>query len=297
MPISWHSPPKCLQVSPWPNSCMTFVHAQHHRQQEGVVDAEELVELGQLRAEHVELDRHQRQRRQAPTGRQSAHRHGREEPADVGVEPVQQPLGIEALEADAEDVADGAEEFLAAALVAAFAELAALAGHVGHHQPAAVQHAQELLQLLQRDLLRRELGLEPLLDLVQAGLAVEHLQDGVFLLLEAEVVQAHRVLHHPVAAAQVVLPPGGKVRPLADAELPGGTGQQAVGEGDHRQVLTSSAEWSSPRSSRAAAARSRFPCGSRPRRGPGIASRPRRSGWRRPRFRGSSPTCGSAARR
>ena len=48
-------------------------HAQHHRQQEGVVDAEELVELGQLRAEHVELDRHQRQRRQ---GQQAAQRHG-----------------------------------------------------------------------------------------------------------------------------------------------------------------------------------------------------------------------------
>ena len=24
-PISWHSPPKCLQVSPWPNSWITFV--------------------------------------------------------------------------------------------------------------------------------------------------------------------------------------------------------------------------------------------------------------------------------
>ena len=26
-PISWHSPPKCLQVSPWPNSWITLVTA------------------------------------------------------------------------------------------------------------------------------------------------------------------------------------------------------------------------------------------------------------------------------
>ncbi len=25
MPISWHSPPKCLQARPWPNSCNTLV--------------------------------------------------------------------------------------------------------------------------------------------------------------------------------------------------------------------------------------------------------------------------------
>src|SRR6476659_10330427 len=25
MPISWHSPPKCLQERPWPNSCRTLV--------------------------------------------------------------------------------------------------------------------------------------------------------------------------------------------------------------------------------------------------------------------------------
>ena len=75
-----------------------------------------------------------------------------------------------------------------------------LARHAGHHQPAAVQHAQEVVQLLEGDLLRGEFVLEALLDLVQARLAVEHLQDGVFFLLEAEVVQAHRVLDHPVGA-------------------------------------------------------------------------------------------------
>ena len=109
----------------------------------------------------------------------------------------------------------------------------ALAGHVGHDQPAAVQHAQKLLQLFQRDLLRRELGLEAFLDLVQAGLAVDHVEDGEFLVLEAEVVQPHRLLDDPVALAHVALPPRGQVRPLADRQLAAGTGDQAVGESGH----------------------------------------------------------------
>ena len=37
-------------------------HAQGQRQQKGVVDAEKLVELGQLGAENVELRHHQQQR-------------------------------------------------------------------------------------------------------------------------------------------------------------------------------------------------------------------------------------------
>ena len=207
-------------------------HAQHRGQQEGVVDVEELVELGQLGVEDVEFDRHQQNRRKA---QQAAHkqRDGAEKPADKGIEPIQHPLRIEAFEADAEDVADGGEKLFADAFVAALAELPALAGQVGHDEPAAVQHPQELLQFLQGDLLRRKIGFKAVLDFVQAGLPVEHLQDGVFFLLEAEVVQAHRVLHHPVAAAEIVLPPRHQVGPPADGQHPGGTGQQAVAKGHH----------------------------------------------------------------
>ncbi len=46
--------------------------------------------------------------------------------------------------------------------------------------------------------------------------AVEHVQDGVLFLLEAVVVQPHRLLHHPVRPPQVVLPPRREVRPLPD---------------------------------------------------------------------------------
>ena len=55
-----------------------------------------------------------------------------------------------------------------------FAELPALSGHVGHDQRAVMQHSQKPLQLLQGNLLRWELGLEAILDLVEARVPVEH---------------------------------------------------------------------------------------------------------------------------
>ena len=118
-------------------------------------------------------------------------------------------------------LASGVEQFLAAALAAALEELFALPAHGGDHQPAAVQHAQELLQLVERDLLRGELGLEPVLDLVEARVAVEPSEDGVLLFLEAEVVQPDRVLDDPVAAAQVVVPARRQIGPLPDGQASG----------------------------------------------------------------------------
>ena len=89
--------------------------------------------------------------------------------------------------------------------VAAFDELLALAGGVGDHQPAAVEHADELLQLLGADRLRRKVALEAFGDFVEARLAVEHLQDRVFFFLEAVVLQADGIFDDPVEPALVAL--------------------------------------------------------------------------------------------
>ncbi len=121
-------------------------------------------------------------------------------------------------------------------VVATFAKLLPLAGHAGDYQPAAVEHAEELLQLLQGDFLRREFILEAFLDLVQTGPAVEHLEDGVFLLLEAVVVQSDRLLHHPVRLTQVLLFARGQIGSLPERQLPGGTGYQTVGQSGHRSA-------------------------------------------------------------
>ena len=113
------------------------------------------------------------------------------------------------------------QQLLAASFAAALAELLALAGDVGDHQAAAVQHADELLQLFDRDLLRRKRPLELDLDLVQARLAVEHLQDGVLFFLKAEVVQPDRLLDHPVDLAQIALLLRRQVGPHRASAAPG----------------------------------------------------------------------------
>ena len=88
---------------------------------------------------------------------------------------------------------------------AALEELCPLALHTDDDQAAAVELTEELLQFFQRDLLGRELRLELVFDLVHARLAVEHLEDGELLLLEAIVVKSDRVLHYPIASSMVAL--------------------------------------------------------------------------------------------
>ena len=74
---------------------------------------------------------------------------------------------------------------------------------------------------------------EAVFQLVEADVAVQPVQQGVFLFLEAEVVQPHRVLDDPVAASQVMLAAGDEVGPPPDRQRACGTGKQTVVKGDH----------------------------------------------------------------
>ena len=164
---------------------------------------------------------------------QTDHRRHGEEPADVRIDEVEEPLGIDALEPHREDVGERRHPLLALALVAALDELLALAGGVGDHQAAAVQHADELLQLFGADRLRREVALEPLGDFVEARLAVEHLQDRVLLFLEAVVLQADGILHDPIEPPLVAMLPRAQIGPLANRQLSRRAGDKAFGKGGH----------------------------------------------------------------
>ena len=86
----------------------------------------------------------------------------------------------------------GGDHLLLLAFAAPFDELLALTRRVGDHESAAVQHADELLQLLGANGLRRKLLLEPLGDFVEARLAIEHLQDRVLFFFEAVILQPDR---------------------------------------------------------------------------------------------------------
>ena len=75
----------------------------------------------------------------------------------------------------------------------------------------------------------RKAALELDLDLVEARLAVEHLQDRVLFLLKAEVVQADRLLDHPIELPQIAVLSRRQVGPHPHRHRPRGTGDQTVG--------------------------------------------------------------------
>ena len=68
-----------------------------------------------------------------------------------------------------------------------------------------MQHADELQQVVVGDLLRRELRLELVLDVVQAAAAVEHAEDREFFVVKAEVVEAHRLFDDPKRPAVIAM--------------------------------------------------------------------------------------------
>ena len=100
-------------------------------------------------------------------------------------------------------VREFAEEFSPLLLFAATSEWFPLTAGVGDDQSASVQHADELLQVLERDPLGRELGLEPLLDCLQRCFAIEHVEDGKLLLVESEIVESDGFLDDPVNTSMV----------------------------------------------------------------------------------------------
>ena len=98
-----------------------------------------------------------------------------------------------------------------------------------------MQHADELLQLLGANRLRREIALEPLGDFVEARLAVEHLQNRVFLFLEAVILQADRILHDPIQPPLIPLLPRLQIGPLANRQLSRRAGDKAIGKRGHEE--------------------------------------------------------------
>jgi hypothetical protein len=64
-------------------------------------------------------------------------------------------------------------------------------------------------------------------------LAVEHLKDGEFFFLKPEVLQPHRVFHHPIASPKIVLAPRHQIGSLSNEKLPSGAGNQTVLKSDH----------------------------------------------------------------
>jgi hypothetical protein len=61
-----------------------------------------------------------------------------------------------------------------------------------------MEHADEMLQIGEGDLLRREIFFELFLDALHARLTIEHAEDRVFLFVKPEVGEPDRLFDDPV---------------------------------------------------------------------------------------------------
>jgi hypothetical protein len=96
-----------------------------------------------------------------------------------------------------------------------------------------VQHANEAAQLFERNFLRRELLFELAAQNIQAGLAIEPIQNGEFFFLKAEVIQADGIFHNPELPPLIALLVHHQVRTPANAQRASRAGDEAIGKGGH----------------------------------------------------------------
>jgi len=95
----------------------------------------------------------------------------------------------------------------------------------------------ELLQVAERDLLRRELLFKLRLDLLQAGVSVQHAEDGVFFFVEAIIIQPDGFLDDPKRAAVIALLASREVRSHPQRQSTRRAANEAVRERCHEPVF------------------------------------------------------------
>ncbi len=192
-----------------------------------VLGRKEFVERRQLALKDIELHQHQQQRGRGQTQHQCP-AHPREQPPEPRQQPVQEPLGVDPLEAEHEDVGQLADPLAFDLFAVPLAELRPLTRQIGDDQVAAVQHPDQAAEFLVRDLLRRVLVLEPALDLVETDPAIQQVEEEILFLLKAKVRERQRILDNPIWLPLVTMSLDDKVRPLLHGQGPRGRTAQTI---------------------------------------------------------------------
>ena len=216
--------------------------AQRDGQVEPVAGGEKLVKVGQLRTEDVEVHEHEHD----GAGDEAHRQHDRprlEEPAEPRVKLLEQPVGIDAPKPHRHDVRQPRHPLLPDPLPPPLVELGPLPRPIAHDQAAAVERGHEPGQLVERDPTRRKAGLELLLELFEAGLPVEHVEEGVFLGTETEIGERDRILHHPPGLPLVHLTVRDEVATAAQADRPRGARTKGVSGGHNESCGGAAAEY------------------------------------------------------
>ena len=191
------------------------------------------MELRQFRPEDIKVDQHQQERTEDEHGRTGRRGDG-EQPAERGVDPVEDPVGVDPPESHRHDVGKPSHPLPPDPLTAALEELRPLPRSVADDQAAAVERGHEAGQFFDGDPAGRETGLELLLEPLQARLAIEHVEEGILLGAEAEIAQRNRILHDPPDLPLVGLPRRHEVTAAAEADGARGARSEGVRGGRHR---------------------------------------------------------------
>ena len=150
------------------------------------------------------------------------HERAGEYPAEIGIHPRQQPLGVDDRDLDEEDVGQERPDLAPAILLAAADQHLGLVGTVDLDDARLVQLGDETCEVFDRDRLGPVLPLERLLDVLQALLAVKLLEQEVFFDLESKILEREWVFDDVVRHPLVKLRLDDQVGPEPDNQVFGG---------------------------------------------------------------------------
>ena len=191
-------------------------------------------EFRQPGAKRVELDQHPNGRcddQQQPHGE----RPRREQPADLGVQPVQQRLRIEAAKTQRQRIAETFQPLTPLRRLPLLKQHVRLAGSVRHDQSFAMQQRAERLQLAMPQLARRKLPLECRLNLVGRSPAVQLLQHKKLFGPQMIVTQRQRIFDAQIGPPAKRLDKDDQVGTLDQRQRAGGGGCRRTGHGNWRR--------------------------------------------------------------
>ena len=142
-----------------------------HAQEHDIPRPEELLKLRQLRAEMIELNPDEKERREHE--KEAPHEgYGMEHPPHVGKEPVEKAVRVDAFEADRQDVGALSQNLLSPSLFAPLEEFVPLVGNSRDDQVRLMELSNKALNFLKGNLLRREFRFKLLLNRLQRLFAV-----------------------------------------------------------------------------------------------------------------------------
>ena len=169
-----------------------------------IVCRKETLKRWKLALEFLIIDQNKRYGRQADNQRQEQAPR-REQPSKPWQKSIENSFWVDSSESDRKNICKLAHQFAFAFLITTSPQLTPLATRMRNDKAASVKHPHELLQILERNALRREVRLKCLPNMLQGCLTIEHVQDGKLFFMKTKVVETHWFFDNPVCSAVIAM--------------------------------------------------------------------------------------------